>query len=63
MDEHLGYQAHEVAGRNSGNSRNGVRPKTVTTEIGPIEIDVPRDRNSSFEPDVFLTLRYKIAFD
>jgi transposase-like protein len=50
MDEHLGYQAHEVAGRNSGNSRNGVRPKTVTTEIGPVEIDVPRDRNSSFEP-------------
>jgi putative transposase len=50
MDEHLGYQVHEVAGRNSGNSRNGVRPKTVTTEIGPVEIDVPRDRNSSFEP-------------
>jgi putative transposase len=50
MDEHLGYQAHGVAGRNSGNSHNGVRPKTVTTEIGPVEIDVPRDRNSSFEP-------------
>jgi transposase-like protein len=50
MDEHLGYEPHEAAGRNSGNSRNGVRSKTVTTEIGPIEIDVPRDRNSSFEP-------------
>jgi transposase-like protein len=52
MDEHLGYQAHEAAGRNSGNSRNGARPKTVTTEIGPIEIEVPRDRNSSFEPNL-----------
>jgi putative transposase len=50
MDEHLGYQAHEAAGRNSGNSRNGSRPKTVTTEIGPLELEVPRDRNSTFEP-------------
>jgi putative transposase len=50
MDEHLGYQVHEAAGRNSGNSRNGSRPKTVTTEIGPLELDVPRDRNSTFEP-------------
>jgi hypothetical protein len=39
MDEHLGYEPHEAAGRNSGNSRNGVRSKTVTTEIGPIEIE------------------------
>jgi putative transposase len=52
MDEHLGYQAHEAAGRNSGNSRNGSRPKTVTTEIGPLELDVPRDRNSTFEPQL-----------
>lgn len=50
MDEHLGYQAHEAAGRNSGNSRNGSRTKTVTTEIGPLELEVPRDRNSTFEP-------------
>jgi putative transposase len=52
MDEHLGYQAHEAAGRNSGNSRNGAWNETVTTEIGPIEIEVPRDRNSSFEPNL-----------
>ena len=51
-DEHLGYQAHEAVGRNSGNSGNGVRPKTVTSEIGPVEIDVPRDRNCSFEPQL-----------
>lgn len=52
MSEHLGYEPHEVAGRNSGNSRNGTRSKTITTEIGPIELDVPRDRNSTFEPQL-----------
>jgi transposase-like protein len=50
MDEHLGYEKHAVEGRNRGNSRNGTRSKTVLTEIGPVEIDVPRDRDSSFEP-------------
>lgn len=50
MSEHLGYEPYEVVGRNSGNSRNGVRSKTLTTEVGPIQIDVPRDRNGSFEP-------------
>jgi transposase-like protein len=52
MDEHLGYQAYEATGRNSGNSRNGTRPKTVTTEIGPLELEVPRDRNATFEPQL-----------
>ena len=50
MDEHLGYAKHAVEGRNFGNSRNGTRSKTVLTEIGPVEVDVPRDRDSSFEP-------------
>ena len=50
MDEHLGYAKHAVEGRNLGNSRNGTRPKTVLTEIGPVEVDVPRDRDSSFDP-------------
>jgi transposase-like protein len=50
MDEHLGYGKHEVAGRGSGNSRNGTRSKTVLTEIGPVEIDVPRDTGATFEP-------------
>jgi putative transposase len=50
MDDHLGYGKHDPAGRNSGNSRNGTRPKTVLTEAGPVEIEVPRDRESSFEP-------------
>jgi len=50
MSEHLGYERHAVEGRNSGNSRNGSYPKTVTTEIGQVRLDVPRDRNASFEP-------------
>ena len=50
LDEHLGYSKHDSAGRNSGNSRNGTRSKTVITEVGPVDIDVPRDRDSTFEP-------------
>ena len=50
MTEHLGYEAHQATGRDGGNSRNGTRAKTVLTEIGPVEIEVPRDRDSSFEP-------------
>jgi len=50
MSEHLGYERHAVEGRNSGNSRNGSYPKTVTSEIGQVRLDVPRDRNASFEP-------------
>jgi putative transposase len=45
MSEHLGYDKHDPAGRTGGNSRNGTRSKTVLTEIGPVEIDVPRDRD------------------
>ena len=50
LTEHLGYERHAVEGRNSGNSRNGSYPRTVTTEIGKVTIDMPRDRNGSFEP-------------
>jgi putative transposase len=50
--EHLGYEKHDPAGRNSGNSRNGTRPKTVLTEIGPVEIEVPRDTASTFDPQI-----------
>ena len=50
FDEHLGYAKHAVEGRAGGNSRNGTRSKTVITEVGPVEIDVPRDRDGSFEP-------------
>jgi transposase-like protein len=49
LTEHLGYDKHDPAGRNSGNSRNGTRAKTVLTEIGPVPLEVPRDREGSFE--------------
>lgn len=52
MDHHLGYGKHEVTGRGSGNWRNGTSPKTVTTEIGQIELDVPRERAGTFEPQI-----------
>src|SRR5829696_8891573 len=48
MEDHLGYARHAVEGRNHGNSRNGTRSKTVITEIGPIEVEVPRDRDGTF---------------
>jgi len=48
--EHLGYERHAVEGRGSGNSRNGSTPKTVTTEIGEVDLAVPRDRAGTFEP-------------
>jgi putative transposase len=50
--DHLGYDKGDPAGKNGGNSRNGVRAKTVLTEIGPVEIGVPRDREGSFEPQI-----------
>ncbi|ORI21270.1 IS256 family transposase [Rhodococcus sp. 1168] len=52
MTEHLGYDKHDAAGRGSGNSRNGTRSNTVLIEIGPVEIDVPRDTESSFAPQI-----------
>src|SRR5215510_4720947 len=52
LDEHLGYEKNDPAGRDGGNSRNGHRAKTVLTDTGPVEISVPRDRDSSFEPKI-----------
>jgi len=50
MTDQLGYEPHASEGRGAGNSRNGHYPKTVTTEIGEVELRVPRDRNASFDP-------------
>ncbi len=52
ITDHLGYEKHDPAGAGSGNCRNGVRAKTVLTEVGPVEIEVPRDREGSFEPQI-----------
>lgn len=49
---HVGYEVGDPAGRGSGNSRNGFYPKTVLTEIGPVDLAVPRDRNGTFEPKI-----------
>ncbi len=52
LTEHLGYERHEPAGRNSGNSRNGVSKKKLKGDFGEIELETPRDRNASFEPKI-----------
>src|SRR5919202_2618405 len=52
MDAHLGYDKHAPAGRNGGNSRNGRRAKTLLTEVGPVDITVPRDREGTFAPTI-----------
>ena len=51
-DDHLGYERGDPAGRGSGNSRNGSFPKRVLTDVGPIDLDVPRDRAGTFEPKI-----------
>ena len=55
LDEHLGYE-HGDRGSKAGveqpNERNGARAKTVHTELGPVTIEVPRDRDGSFDPVV-----------
>jgi transposase-like protein len=61
LTEHVGYDAHDPAGRGSGNSRNGTRSKTVLTEIGPVEIDVPRDRAGTFEPVIVPKRRRRLT--
>jgi putative transposase len=50
LSDHVGYEHGNPVGRGSPNKRNGSTPKTVLTEVGPLPLDVPRDRNSTFEP-------------
>jgi transposase-like protein len=50
MDEHLGYEKKSPSGNNSGNSRNGQSKKILKSNYGPVEIEIPRDRNSEFDP-------------
>lgn len=52
LTEHLGYPPGQREAKSGSNERNGTRSKTVLTEIGPVEIDVPRDRDGSFEPAI-----------
>ncbi len=52
MDEHLGYEKHSPLGDLSGNSRNGYNQKTIQTSMGKTRINIPRDRNGDFEPEL-----------
>ncbi len=52
MNAHLDYEKHSPKGNNSGNSRNGYSKKKVITDQGQLEISVPRDRKSEFEPKI-----------
>lgn len=61
ITDHLGYEPHDPAGRDGGNSRNGHRSKTVLTEVGPVEIDVPRDRDGSFEPKIVAKRKRRLS--
>lgn len=52
ITDHVGYDKHDPAGRGSGNTRNGSRTKTVLTDVGPVEVRVPRDAAGTFEPQI-----------
>ena len=52
ITHHLGYPKHAAEGKNTGNSRNGKSKKTLTGDHGPMPIEVPRDRNGTFEPQI-----------
>jgi len=52
LTHHLGYEKHDPAGYGSGNSRNGSTPKTVKGDFGALQVETPRDRNGSFEPQI-----------
>jgi putative transposase len=52
LTHHLGYEKHSADGDNSGNSRNGTTPKTLKGKRGQVQLDMPRDRDASFEPQL-----------
>ena len=52
MNEHIGYSKYDYRNKETEDSRNGYSAKTVTSSMGPIELDIPRDRNGEFEPQI-----------
>ena len=52
LTDHLGYDKHAAAGRDSGNARNGTSAKTLKTDQGDLPLDIPRDRQSDFDPQL-----------
>jgi putative transposase len=61
LTDHLGYEKHDPAGRGSGNSRNGRTGKTLKGKSGEIQVDIPRDRNGTFEPQI--VKKHQTRFD
>jgi len=61
LTTHLGYEKHDPAGYNSGNSRNGSTPKTLKGDFGEMVIETPRDRNGNFEPQIIK--KHQTRFD
>ena len=52
MTEHLGYESNDLAGNNTGNSRNGKNRKKLKGDFGEMTLEAPRDRSGSFEPKI-----------
>src|ERR1700745_517652 len=52
LTNHVGYEKHDAAGHKSGNSRNGKSAKTLKGSFGTMPIEIPRDRNGTFEPQI-----------
>lgn len=63
ITDHLGSEKHDPAGKNNGNSRNGTRARTVPTDVGPVEVKVPRDTADSFEPQSVTELTLHLPAD
>jgi putative transposase len=61
LTEHLGYEKHDPAGYGNGNARNGTTEKTLKGKNGEITIEVPRDRNGTFEPQIIQ--KHQTRFD
>ena len=61
LTEHLGYEKHDPAGYGRGNTRNGTSEKTLKGKSGEVTVEVPRDRNSTFEPQI--VKKHQTRFD
>lgn len=61
MNHHLGYEKDERAGKGGGNRRNGTSKKTITTDQGKVDVDIPRDRNGEYEPHLVPKHQTRIA--
>lgn len=52
ITDHVGYERYDLAGKNNGDSRNGTRVKTVLSDVGPVEVKVPRGVAGTFKPRI-----------